>query len=157
MSDLKQLLFLLNSKHEHFLFVDYEFYKKWGLLIRILVKLNKSYKDCLIFRKKYKIYKNIVVVGLKWSGKNVKRRTTGFAKDFLDETKNPKCIYCNCKLTPTNATTDHIIPISKGGNNTQVNFLVSCLNCNSERGDMDFYRYLKMKNNKFKNIKTIFI
>jgi 5-methylcytosine-specific restriction endonuclease McrA len=122
-----------------------------------MVKLNKNYKDCLIFRKKYKIYQNIVVVGLKWSGRNVKRRTTGFAKDFLDETKNPKCIYCNCKLTPTNATTDHIIPISKGGNNTQVNFLVSCLKCNSERGDMDFYRYLRMKNNKFKDIKPIFI
>lgn len=157
MSALKQLLLLLTSKHEHFLFVDYEFYKRWGLLIRLVVRINKNYKNCLIFRKKYKIHQNIVIVGLKWGGKNVKRRTTGFAKDFLDETKNPRCIYCNCKLTPTNATTDHIIPISKGGNNTQVNFLVSCLKCNSERGDMDFYRYLRIKNNKFKNVKHIFI
>jgi len=157
MSALKQLLLLLTSKHEHFLFVDYEFYKKWNLIVKLLVRFNRHYKSCLIFRKKYKIHKDIVIVGLKWSGKNVKRRTTGFAKDFLDETKNARCIYCNCNLTPTNATTDHIVPISKGGNNTQVNFIVSCLKCNSERGDMDFYKYLKIKNKKFANIKRIFI
>ena len=157
MRDLKELLFLLTSKHEHFLFVDYDFYKRWSFVIELLVRLNKRYKYCLIFRKGFKLYKDIVIVGLRWSGKNVKRRTTGFAKEYLDETKNPKCIYCNCKLTPTNATTDHIIPISKGGNNTQVNFIISCVKCNSERGDMEFYKYLRMKNNKFKNVKDIFL
>jgi hypothetical protein len=157
MKDLRQLLFLLTSKHEHFLYVDYNFYKRWSFVIELLVRLNKNYKQCFIFRRKFKLYKDIVIVGLRWSGKNVKRRTTGFAKEYLDETKNPKCIYCNCKLTPTNATTDHIIPISKGGNNTQVNFIISCVKCNSERGDMEFYKYLRMKNNKFKNIKPIFI
>jgi hypothetical protein len=75
----------------------------------------------------------------------------------LEEIKNPKCIYCNCKLNPTNATTDHIIPISKGGNNTQVNLMVCCIKCNGERGDMEFYQYIKNKNPKFKNAKRIFI
>jgi 5-methylcytosine-specific restriction endonuclease McrA len=99
----------------------------------------------------YKFCKNIVVVGLKWGGKNVKRRTTGFAKEFLEEAKNPKCIYCNCKLNTTNATTDHIIPISKGGNNCQVNLVVVCHDCNSQRGNLDFYEYLRIKNPTNKN------
>jgi 5-methylcytosine-specific restriction endonuclease McrA len=157
MSDFKQLINILISKNEHFLFVDFAFYKKWKYLIRLLTLINKNYKSCEIFRKKYKIYDNIVVIGLKWSGKKVKRRTTGFAKEYLEETKNPRCIYCECKLNVTNATTDHIIPISKGGNNTQVNFIVSCLKCNSERGDTEFNKYLRVKNKKYLKSKSIFI
>jgi 5-methylcytosine-specific restriction endonuclease McrA len=157
MNDIKQLISLFKSEHEHFLFVDFDFYKKWKYLIKFLIYLNKNYKSCEIYRRKHKFYKNIVVVGLKWGGKNVKRRTTGFAKEFLEEAKNPKCIYCNCKLNTTNATTDHIIPISKGGNNTQVNLMVCCIKCNSERGDMEFYKYIRNKNLKYKNIKRIFI
>ena len=157
MNELKQLLYILTSKHEHFLFVDYSFYKRWKYVIKLLMIINSDYKSCEIFRRKYKIYKDIVIIGLKWSGKKVKRRTTGFAKEFLEGAKNPKCIYCNCKLNTTNATTDHIIPISKGGNNTQVNLMVCCIKCNGERGDMEFYKYIRNKNLKYKNIKRIFI
>lgn len=156
MSVFKQLSHLYHSKNEHFLFVDYNFYKKWKPLIKFIVFLNKDYISCLIFRKNYKLYKDIVIVGLKWNGRNVKRRTTGFAKDFLEETKNPRCIYCNKKLNETNATIDHIVPISKGGNNCQVNLVVVCIKCNNERGNMEFYKYLKLKNQTYKNQKNIF-
>jgi len=155
-SVFKQLSHLYHSKNEHFLFVDYNFYKKWKPLIKFIVFLNKDYISCLIFRKNYKLYKDIVIVGLKWNGRNVKRRTTGFAKDFLEETKNPRCIYCNKKLNETNATIDHIVPISKGGNNCQVNLVVVCIKCNNERGNMEFYKYLKLKNQTYKNQKNIF-
>ena len=157
MSVFKQLSYFSTSKHDHFLFIDYNFYKKWKPLIKFLVYLNKDYLPCLIFRKNYKVYKNIVIVGLKWNGKNVKRRTTGFAKDFLGETKNPRCIYCNKKLNETNATIDHIVPISKGGNNCQVNLITCCINCNNERGNLDFYKYLKLKNQRYQNQKNIFV
>jgi hypothetical protein len=157
MSDFRQLLKILNSKHEHFIFVDFTFYKKWKFLIKIITLLNGNYKSCEIFRKKYKFYNNIVVIGLKWSGKKVKRRTGRFAKGFIEETKNSKCIYCECELNRENATTDHIIPISRGGNNTQINFIVSCSKCNSERGDVEFYQYLKIKNNKYSKYKLIFV
>lgn len=103
------------------------------------------------------MHKKIVVVGLKWNGKNVKRRTSGLAKEFLSEVKNPRCIFCETKLNPKNATTDHIIPISKGGNNCQVNLITCCLDCNSERGNIEFYKYLKLKNKKYLKLKTIFI
>jgi len=151
---LKELLF---SKDEHYLSVDWQFYRKWSFFIKIIVSMNKNYRPCLIFRKKFKFEKRIVIIGLKKYDKKVKRRTTGFAKDFIGETKNAKCLYCNSKLTPTNATTDHIIPISKGGNNTQVNLVVCCVRCNSERGDLDFYTYLRSKNDKFKKVRHPFI
>ncbi len=96
-------------------------------------------------------------MGLKWNGKNVKRRTTGFAKDSLELNKNSKCVFCDKKLTETNVTTDHIIPLSKGGNNCQVNLIPSCLKCNNERGNMDFYEYFKFKKPKFLHKKVIFI
>lgn len=100
---------------------------------------------------------NFVVVGLKYSGKNVRRRTTGFAKEFLLYNKQPRCIYCNVSLRQDNATADHIVPISKGGNNTQINLVVCCKDCNNERGNTEFNEYLTLKNKRFRNIKTPFI
>jgi ssDNA-binding Zn-finger/Zn-ribbon topoisomerase 1 len=157
MKDMRILKFLYKSKHEHFLSVDFKFYKRWKYLIRLLIFLNKNYISCEIFRKQYKFQKSIVVIGLKWGGKNVKRRTSGIAKEFLQNTDNPKCIYCENKLTMENATSDHIIPIAEGGNNTQVNIIISCKNCNNERGTMDFTDYLKLKNPKYQGQKYIFI
>lgn len=100
---------------------------------------------------------DFVVVGLKYNGKNVKRRTSGYAKEFISENRNSTCIYCDSKLTNSNATTDHIIPISEGGNNCQVNLIVCCKDCNNERGNMEFVSYLKIKKPVFKNTKRIFI
>lgn len=154
---IKKLLEIYNYKHPHFIHVEYNFYKNWKWIIKILVKLNKNYTSCEIFRKKYKIYKNIVVIGLKWSGKNVKRRTNGYAKEFISSNPNSKCIYCNTKLTNINATSDHIVPISNRGNNCQVNIVICCTDCNNERGNLPFNQYLKMKNINFIGKKDIFI
>lgn len=157
MKDLRILKFLCKSKHEHFLAVDFDFFKKWKYIIRFLIFLNKNYIPCEIFRKQYKFQKSLVIVGLKWGGKNVKRRTSGLAKEYIQNTNNPICIYCENKLTMENATSDHIIPIAEGGNNTQVNIVFSCKSCNNERGTMDFNDYLKIKNPKYKGQKYIFI
>lgn len=157
MSLIRILKDIYTSKHPHFLSVDREIYFKWKLLIKIAVVLNKNYKSCEIFRKRYKFMENFVVVGLKYSGKNVRRRTTGFAKEFLLYNKQPRCIYCNVSLRQDNATADHIVPISKGGNNTQINLVVCCKDCNNERGNTEFNEYLTLKNKRFRNIKTPFI
>jgi 5-methylcytosine-specific restriction endonuclease McrA len=91
-----------------------------------------------------------VVIGLKYNGKNVKRRTSGFAKEFLDENEGVNCIYCDTELHKENATADHIIPISDGGNNCQVNLVVCCKDCNNERGNMDFNTYVSIKKKNLK-------
>lgn len=145
---IKILRFLSTSKDSHFLSVDKKTYKKWKYLIIAAVKINKNYKPVEIFRRKFKILEDFVVVGLKYNGKNVRRRTSGFAREFIEQNKNAKCLYCDTKLTLENATADHIIPISEGGNNCQVNLVVCCKDCNNERGNLDFKFYLSKKNEK---------
>jgi len=154
---IKLLKFLAKAKKQHFLSVSKEQWDKYSILIRLVMHFNPDYKSCIIFRKRYKALRNIVIVGLKWNGKNVKRRTTGYAKEYLKKRQNKKaiCLYCNQKVNNENATTDHIVPISKGGNNCQVNLVVTCFDCNNQRGDMDFHDYLKIKNTDYKNIKFI--
>lgn len=150
---------LINAKHDHFLSVDGKTYDKYKYIIKIALLFNKNYKPCEIRRKKYKSLHNFVVVGLKYTGKNVKRRTSGYAKTFIDTHKQSRCIYCNTELNNENATADHIIPISNGGNNTQVNLIVCCDDCNSERGNIEFKEYLSIKNTKYKHkdMKTLYI
>ena len=94
---------------------------------------------------------------MKWGGRNVKRRTSGIAKEHLQNSEGSKCIYCDIHLTNDNATSDHIIPISKKGNNCQVNLVICCKDCNGERGNMNFPQYLKKKNPKYLNIKYPFV
>jgi 5-methylcytosine-specific restriction endonuclease McrA len=95
---------------------------------------------------------DFVVIGLKYNGKNVKRRTSGFAKEFLDENVGANCIYCYNELDKENATADHIIPISDGGNNCQVNLVVCCKDCNNQRGNLDFKEFMRLKKRNYKNL-----
>ena len=156
MKIFKALRLIARAKHEHFLSVDKKTYNNWKYLIRITLLLNKNYKSCEIYRKKFKSIDNFVVIGLKYNGKNVKRRTSGYAKEFIEEHKNSTCLYCGEPLDIENVTTDHIVPISKGGTNCQVNMIVCCKTCNSERGNIEFKEYLYMKNPKYKNQKIFF-
>lgn len=145
---LSTFKFVLESKTNHYLAVHSKLYNKWKFIIKLLVILNPYYKSCTIFRKKYKEHENIVVIGLKYNGKKIKRRTNGFAKKFVKEHPDSKCIYCANKLTEQNATADHIIPTSHGGNNSQVNLVVVCGDCNQERGNVEFYKFKNKKNPK---------
>ena len=43
-----------------------------------------------------------------------------------------QCTYCGCKK---NLTIDHIIPKSKGGDNTWMNLVTCCSSCNRIKGD----------------------
>lgn len=135
-------------KHNHFIFIKDDIYKKSPFLYKIALMLNRRYRPVEIFRYKFKSYGKIVVIGLKHYGKNVKRRTNGYAKKYLRRNPNIKCIYCGVKLTNENISTEHIQPISKGGNNSKVNLTVCCVDCNADRGDKDFYKYLSVKNEK---------
>ena len=60
-------------------------------------------------------YKKIIL-----SRKNILRRD------------NHKCQYCGVM---TNLTVDHVIPKSKGGDDTWENLTTACIRCNNKKGD----------------------
>ena len=55
-------------------------------------------------------------------------------EDMLEQ-YDYRCAYCgvefNCELLPTK---DHVIPISKGGDNIKENIVPACKSCNSKKG-----------------------
>ena len=147
---------IITISHPHYLSTSFETYRKYKWLIKLFLMFNKNYIPCEILREKYKFNKNIAVFGLRYYGKNVKRNVSGYAKSIIQD-KEINCIYCDVKLTNENASTDHIVPVSNKGSNCQLNLLVCCNDCNSDRGNIDFYEYLKMRNEKYTNMKYIFV
>lgn len=154
---LNKLRDIIFHGEETFIIVDFDFYKRWKWLIILIIFFKKNFVSVEIYRKEFKFYKNIVVVGLKYSGKKIKRRVKGFAKQYLLKNGETSCIYCETPLTEENSTTDHIIPVSKKGNNCQVNLVVTCKDCNNERGNLEFKKYLKLKNPRLGNQKHPFV
>jgi 5-methylcytosine-specific restriction endonuclease McrA len=148
---IKTIKLIIKSESQHFISVDRKLYKRWKPLFKLALKLNRNYKSCEIYRKKFKDIEDFVVIGLKYSGKKIKRRTSGFAKEFVNKNEGSICIYCENELNEENATADHIVPISDGGNNSQVNLIVCCKDCNTERGNLDFKSFLFKKNTKYNN------
>jgi 5-methylcytosine-specific restriction endonuclease McrA len=49
--------------------------------------------------------------------------------------QNWQCFYCGCDIDMSNATTDHVIPLSKGGENLRSNMVASCKPCNVKKRD----------------------
>lgn len=46
------------------------------------------------------------------------------------------CVYCGKRLPFRKATVDHLIPQTKGGENTLDNLVVACQTCNEEKKDL---------------------
>ena len=56
---------------------------------------------------------------------------------------NHKCVYCH---SSKELTVDHIIPRSKGGQDSWTNLVTACANCNSKKSNMDVKVFCKQKN-----------
>lgn len=46
-----------------------------------------------------------------------------------------RCYLCNARLDQDNATVDHIIPLSRGGDHTTANVELACRSCNSRKNN----------------------
>ena len=58
------------------------------------------------------------------------------SEEWLDILKeyNYKCVYCECDFDEDNLPTrDHIIPLSRGGDNIKENVVPACRSCNSKK------------------------
>jgi 5-methylcytosine-specific restriction endonuclease McrA len=45
------------------------------------------------------------------------------------------CAYCGVRFQEKNLTKDHIIPVSRGGQNTWTNLVTACTRCNGKKDD----------------------
>lgn len=59
-----------------------------------------------------------------------------FSRSELIKRDNNTCQFCSKKIYGTDITVDHIIPKSKGGQTSFINCVISCLPCNSKKGNM---------------------
>lgn len=71
--------------------------------------------------------------------KKVNRRAFNSSKwldrQFRDKAQKP-CAWCGTKMNRSQATFDHVMPLSKGGYDKGKNGAISCLSCNSRKGSM---------------------
>ena len=69
------------------------------------------------------------------------RAEWAYCKAYFSEDGILHCAYCGKPIK--NATQDHVIPFSAGGENTANNILPSCMVCNSSKGDKPFEEWYK--------------
>ena len=69
--------------------------------------------------------------------------TTQQLKELYSTVKN--CYWCNTKLNKNNTHLDHIMPLSKGGEHTISNIVISCPTCNLEKHAKDPYEFALTK------------
>lgn len=77
----------------------------------------------------------------------VKRNNSKRAKAIRDKIKDTyhTCFFCGEYIDREYRTIDHLISLAKGGLDEEENMVVSCLQCNGEKADLDINEYIKLK------------
>lgn len=71
----------------------------------------------------------------KYREKPYRKPTSKIPKEqwlVLQEKYNYQCFYCG--KSGSNLTKDHVIPVSKGGEDTMENIVPACMECNRRKG-----------------------
>ena len=127
---------------------------------KLLADKQKEYyrenkEECIEYQKKYRAYnkERIRDYGKMYrateQGKTVKRNsdhkrrtltkngdvTVQQLKELYLTAKN--CYWCNTKLNKNNTHLDHLMPLSKGGEHTLSNLVISCRKCNLSKNAKD--------------------
>lgn len=70
---------------------------------------------------------------------------TSIKRRLFDGAKKKPCFYCKNNLTFDDATIDHKVPRSKGGETSLENSVISCRKCNNKKGSTSFEDFLKTR------------
>lgn len=72
---------------------------------------------------------------MSFESKIKRRKWTEEEKHNTLKACNNRCACCSTKLDMKTLTIEHVVPISKGGENVEENFVVLCKTCNSRKGN----------------------
>jgi len=76
-----------------------------------------------------------------WSGMNWIRPEKRLAIHLRDDLA---CVYCGRGIEHgAKLTLDHVVPVSRGGKNSEYNLVTACHVCNSRRGDRYVSQFLQ--------------
>lgn len=76
-------------------------------------------------------------------------RTRAYIRTRCAESQRWRCCYCNCVMSTNRnakdcATLEHIVPRSKGGEDTYDNCVAACKRCNNLRGTHDLTENMEL-------------
>ena len=84
----------------------------------------------------------------------LKRRSKEYEVEFnisLEEVRGllykaygKQCSYCEVRLVVSNMACDHIMPLSMGGNSTELNLQMICHRCNTRKGPLTHRNFKKL-------------
>lgn len=63
-----------------------------------------------------------------------RKRAVKFSRENVYARDNGRCQYCSNKVARPEATYDHVVPRSQGGQTTWTNIVISCVPCNQKKG-----------------------
>jgi hypothetical protein len=68
---------------------------------------------------------------------------SGTMREWEREQELPKeCVFC---CSPSDLTTDHLIPKSRGGDDSADNVVLACQSCNTSKGDKGVFEWVGLK------------
>lgn len=121
---------LLNASYEPLKIVNWK--RAINLYFSNKVEIVETY-DLVIHSVNISIYLPSVI-RLLYMAKHF-RRSVPLTRINILARDSYRCQYCFKKLNVMNATIDHVIPKSRGGNGTWENLVACCTDCNKRKGD----------------------
>lgn len=111
----------------------------WKLLLKQKIEILASHETEEIGTTAFKVKKPLIVRLLKFVGYKIKTETIGFSPEAVYRRDENTCQYWHYDLygkpfkyvcKPGERTLDHLIPKSKGGQNSFENCICACHDCN---------------------------
>ena len=113
-----------------------------GLMTAYAADRRKSNPQKVKDQKKKWAEENPEALRTGWRNRRARKRNAPgkLSKDIsgvLFHKQNGRCIYCQVDLTTVVQHLDHIMPLSRGGSNTDDNVQLLCARCNLRKNDKD--------------------
>jgi len=72
---------------------------------------------------------------------NIRNQKSPCNRENIYKRDDHTCVYCEKRKNKLELTLDHVIPQSKGGENSWENLVTACKPCNSEKADLELSEF----------------